>query len=413
MCTVTSGNSTLLATGDDHGTVWLWNAADGTPLRTLSSDTRGVRDMCAVTVRHRAFRSRSLLATGGRGGLVQLWDPADGTLVRTLARHRDPVLGCAEPVLAVCAVPVRNRVLLATSASDVNAIGTINLNTTMIHLRNPVNGTLIRTLNVHLNGYASGVSQLCTVTVRRRTILAAGMGSGAVQLWNPANGTLIRIINKDRVNVIRSGVLALHAVQVGNSALLAVGDSDGKVRLWDSADGTLVRTIDNCHMGWVTAICTVTIGGRILLATAGTDSTVRLWDPWNPVNGRCLLTAPVHHKASALAVVGDSLVIGHDAGVLAIDFDPDVLAPLLCVDLDLLADEVVPGVDAVQVDLVQDAGAVVPARAATAARSPLAFSHQDRAACRRSYGLRASVVAASSGPSAAWRSRSAWAAPAA
>jgi WD40 repeat protein len=325
MCTVTSRNSTLLATGDGHGTVCLWDAADGTPLRTLSSDMRGVRDLCAVTVRNRAFRSRSLLAIGGGGGLVQLWDPADGTLVRTLARYRDPVLGCVEPVVAVCAVPVRNRVLLAISTSDVNAISRSSTNGT-VHLRNPVNGTLIRTLNVHVNGYTSGVNRICTVTIGRRTILAAGMGSGAVQLWNPVNGTLIRTINKDRMNVIRSGVLALHAVQVGNSPLLAVGDSDGKVRLWDSADGALIRTIDNCHMGWVTAICTVTIRGRILLATSGTDSTVRLWDP---VDGRCLLTAPVHHKASALAVSGDSLVVGHDAGVLTIDFDPDVLARLL------------------------------------------------------------------------------------
>ncbi len=44
-----------------------------------------------------------------------------------------------------------------------------------------------------------------------------------------------------------------------------------------------------------------------------------------------------------------------------------------------------------------------PARAAASAGAPLALSHRDRAACRRSYGRRASVVAASSGPSAARR----------
>ena len=40
---------------------------------------------------------------------------------------------------------------------------------------------------------------------------------------------------------------------------------------------------------------------------------------------------------------------------------------------------------------------------ATSASDPVAFSHKDKAACRRSYGRRASGVAASCGPSAIWR----------
>ena len=40
---------------------------------------------------------------------------------------------------------------------------------------------------------------------------------------------------------------------------------------------------------------------------------------------------------------------------------------------------------------------------ATSASDPVAFSHKDKAACRRSYGRRASGMAASCGPSAIWR----------
>ena len=69
---------------------------------------------------------------------------------------------------------------------------------------------------------------------------------------------------------------------------------------------------------------------------------------------------------------------------------------------DPLADGVFLAVGAVDVHVVQDAGAVL-GRAATSAGVPLAFSHSDRAAWRRSYGRRASAVAARCGPSAAWR----------
>jgi hypothetical protein len=75
-----------------------------------------------------------------------------------------------------------------------------------------------------------------------------------------------------------------------------------------------------------------------------------------------------------------------------------------CVEgvFDPLAYDVVLAVDAVQVDLIKDAGAV-PGSRGDLGGSPMAFSHRDRAACRRSYGRRASGVAASSGLSAAWR----------
>jgi hypothetical protein len=50
---------------------------------------------------------------------------------------------------------------------------------------------------------------------------------------------------------------------------------------------------------------------------------------------------------------------------------------------DPLADGVFLAVGAVQADLMQDTGAV-PGPRATSAGVPLAFSHSDRAACRRS-----------------------------
>jgi len=44
---------------------------------------------------------------------------------------------------------------------------------------------------------------------------------------------------------------------------------------------------------------------------------VRLWDP---VDGRCELTVPVHYAVSAMASVADSLAVGLATGVIAINF---------------------------------------------------------------------------------------------
>ena len=66
---------------------------------------------------------------------------------------------------------------------------------------------------------------------------------------------------------------------------------------------------------------------------------------------------------------------------------------------DPLAGEVVPAVDAVSIDAFQDMHAVA-ARAATSAGAEVAFSHKDKASSRRSYGRRASGVAANSGSKA-------------
>jgi hypothetical protein len=77
------------------------------------------------------------------------------------------------------------------------------------------------------------------------------------------------------------------------------------------------------HQGRVQAVFAVQAGDRTLLATSSYDRTVRLWDP---ADGRCVLTVPVHHDVSAVAPVGDLLAIGLPVGVIAIKFEADLLA---------------------------------------------------------------------------------------
>jgi hypothetical protein len=59
---------------------------------------------------------------------------------------------------------------------------------------------------------------------------------------------------------------------------------------------------------------------------ASDDRTMRLCDL---VDGRCMLTVPVHHKALAVAMMDDSLAVGLRGGVLVIDLAPGQLAMLV------------------------------------------------------------------------------------
>lgn len=55
----------------------------------------------------------------------------------------------------------------------------------------------------------------------------------------------------------------------------------------------------------------------------GNDRTIRFWDI---VDGRCVLTVPVHHAALAVVMMDDSLRGRSQGGVLVIGLDPDQLA---------------------------------------------------------------------------------------
>jgi WD40 repeat protein len=66
----------------------------------------------------------------------------------------------------------------------------------------------------------------------------------------------------------------------------------------------------------------VQAGDLALLATGSDDETLRLWDP---VDGSCVLTVPVHHAVSAVTLVAGSLAVGLEAGVLVIKFESDAL----------------------------------------------------------------------------------------
>ena len=81
-----SPNDSILATGNQDGTVHLWDISTGTRLKTLTvpfTFWESVEGYLAITILSFSHDG-SILATGNRGGPVRLWDVSTGTLIQTL-----------------------------------------------------------------------------------------------------------------------------------------------------------------------------------------------------------------------------------------------------------------------------------------------------------------------------------------
>ena len=233
-----------------------WAAASSRAERVILQGHRGaVLAVCAVPV-----GERTLVASAGEDGTVRLWDPVTATAEAILKGH-------AGSVNAVCAVPVGERTLVASAGED----GTVRL-------WDPVTATA----EAILKGHAGSVNAVCAIPVGERTLVASAGEGFRVHLWDPTAASCEAILHLDndkfkttRLDFVRVG---LCAVPGNDRVLLAVSGDDDTVRLWDPVTATLKGALRG-HTGRVNGICSVVLEYRILVASASSDGTVRLWDP--------------------------------------------------------------------------------------------------------------------------------------
>jgi WD40 repeat protein len=235
VCAVEVSGRTLLATGGTDGMVELRDLVDGSPARLLEGHEDRVEAVCVVRA-----ENRSLLASGSLDGTVRLWDPVDGSCARVLQANQGEVDAVA--VHAVCAVEVDGRTLLATGGSDDTVNGDDDFSRDSKHhehhevvqMWDPASGSLVSVLG----GRMGLVLAVCAVQVGDRTLLAISGHDGAVRLRDPADGSQIRALQANR-----DTVYAVCAVDVGGRALLATGGDDRAVRLWDPTDGSQISVL--------------------------------------------------------------------------------------------------------------------------------------------------------------------------
>jgi len=254
-----SPDGELLSTADADGTVRLWDPVTGQPVRTIQADTTGQN----AGVNGMAFSpDGKLLASADADGTVRLWDPVTGQPVRTIqADTTGQSIGLNAGVNGVAFSP--DGKLLASADDD----GTVRL-------WNPVTGRLVRTIQADTTGQSIGLNagvNGVSFSPDGSLLASTDVADGTVRLWDPVTGRLVRAIRADTTGV---GGVAFSP----DGDLLASGDYDGTVRLWDPVTGRLVRAIQAVPTSQNAAVDGVAFSpDGDLLASAGADGTAGLW----------------------------------------------------------------------------------------------------------------------------------------
>lgn len=208
-----SPDGTMLASGPGDDAVKLWRVSDGSPIRTLEAQPRGVASM--------AFSpDGTLLATGGADATVRLWRVSDGTLLRSLQEQ-------AYWVRSVAFSPDGTKV--ASGSGDETA-----------KIWRVADGKLLSTLRGHQGDVVS------VAFSPDGTTLASGSLGGTVKLWRVSDGMLVRALEGQHNWV--SGV----AFSPEGTILASATNRDRSVLLWQVADGALLRTLKG--RGWTQSV---------------------------------------------------------------------------------------------------------------------------------------------------------------
>jgi WD40 repeat protein len=318
---VTVTDRPVLASGGADGTVRLWELSDGRPETAAGSDPGPVRAICQVP-------GTAMVAWSGGDGTVRLVD-ADTGRTHQLYPHARP------PVTALCSLATGDRVRIVSADRS----GTVRLwdaessttATPMDHRK--LHGTV-----------------LSTVTASGRTLLAVA-SEVVIRLWDPLTASVVREIH---TATAATSFTALCPVP-GDAAALAASDDQGVVRLLATATGRQ-HWVGKGHDGSVTALCLV----DGVLASAAVDRTIVLWDVvtgrmlhqlsghtlpvtglsavrwkgqsvlvstsedrtarlWDPRTGAPLTSIPLHRHLLCCAARDETLLIGLDTGLLALD----------------------------------------------------------------------------------------------
>jgi WD40 repeat protein/uncharacterized protein YjbI with pentapeptide repeats/3',5'-cyclic AMP phosphodiesterase CpdA len=298
----------LLATGGADGSVCLWDAATGRPLRVLRGHPTRVSAIGFSP-------DGASLASASADGRVCLWSISEGTLSRIVTSHMQAVTALAfspdgqrlatagadgtlcvwrpdsgEPVLiadehaaAVTALVFSaNGTALATASADCT-----------VRLWDPTEGTGLGVLS----GHGRAVTAVAFTAGDRHVITASA--DDTVRLWDRTNGRPFHLVHL-------GGEAALSFSPDGTR--LASSGIEGSLHVWEPAFGNNFTVLKG-HTGRLTAAAFSPDGER--LATSATDDTARVWDPGTGQNlatvrarGAAVTAAAFTTDGVGLAAVG-------------------------------------------------------------------------------------------------------------
>ncbi|MCE9603506.1 MAG: hypothetical protein K8U03_01235 [Planctomycetia bacterium] len=260
-------DGSLLAVGNDSGSVQFYKAADGADAGADAGALGGHVGAVAGVAFH---PKGGQLATAGADGTLRLWNAP---------LPSRPLSGAGKKINVLAASP--NGQLIATATED------------GVQLWTAADGKVARPLA----GHKGAVTALAWKA--DSTQLATAGVDGTVRVWNAADGRQITIYEAHKTPV--SAV----SFTTDGAAVVSAG-TDKLAQIWSATDAKPLQTLTG-HTQPVTALASV-FGGAFVVS-GSTDATVRTW---NATDGKPGTTINAGAPVTSLAVSGDGklLVVG-------------------------------------------------------------------------------------------------------
>ena len=310
-----AGNRDVIVSGSDDGTVQVWDAVTGDPVRgPLARHGKWVR---AVAIGRAG--DREVIVSGSDDGTVGVWDAVTGDLVR------GPLAGHDAQVNAVAIGRAGDRDVIVSGSDD-----------RTVRVWDAVTGDPVRG---PLAGHDARVYAVAIGRAGDRDVIVSGSDDRMVRVWDAVTGDPVRGPLADRdgrvyaVAIGRAGdrevivsgsddrtmgvwdavtgdpadgpldghgpVLAVAIGRAGDREVIVSGSADGTVGVWDAVTGDLVRGPLAGHDAHVNAVAIGRAGDREVIVSGSADGTVRVWDA---VSGDPAGGPPAGHDGAVLAV---------------------------------------------------------------------------------------------------------------